>query len=51
MPKLPKKTTMIATIERVENYAYKMLQMDKFSMKDWTHLKAGTSKLKKAIKK
>jgi len=51
MAKLPKKKTMIDTITRVQNYAYRLWQSDKLKINDATDINKMLAKLKKAIDK
>ena len=51
MAKLPKKSTMIETINRVRGYIQKLLLSDKMSLKDFNTTEQALCKLIKIIKK
>ena len=51
MPRLPKKSTMKEVISRCQNYAYKLHQNGKYTVKEFVDLTKQLEKLKKAIDK
>jgi len=51
MAKLPKKSTMKDTIDRVKGYANKLMQADKITVKTYTDVVVKLNNLKKAIDK